>query len=111
MVAVTDTPCAHCGGELGPQLNAGGVARCLTCGKGTMRPCGAELECGGTCPKRPSHAGDHGCNMPRHHHNVPEPGSCCAPLFCGGICALPKGHGEGHVGLCDTNGPGSCPAG
>jgi hypothetical protein len=96
--------CKHCGGRLLEQRNLVGASRCVACGMGTTRPCGAILECGGHCgrPWRHDEVGalvDHVCAEPGHHHDEePHPEACNAVLDrCGGLCLLPKNHGEGCV--------------
>jgi len=38
------------------------------------------------------------------------PERCGAGLDCGAGCFRPKGHDGEHLGACDDDGPGSCPA-
>ncbi len=38
------------------------------------------------------------------------PERCGVQLECGSGCFRPKGHDGEHLGACDDDGPGSCPA-
>ena len=106
------TVCRHCGGPLAG-MNLSGAARCTVCGKGTVVPCGRELDCEGTCGRRQRHEGDCACFNPKHHHESDvDPRACNAPLPCGGTCYLPKDHLDVGPCLCrgDDGKPDTCPA-
>jgi hypothetical protein len=88
----TEQRCQHCGGELAPEVSLRGASRCLACGKGTMRVCGNELDCGAPCARRRGHEADSPCHCLLDAHGHPSPLACCADLPCGCLCFLGYGH-------------------
>ena len=100
--------CRHCGGLLAESVSLTGARRCLTCGKGTILPCGEDLQCGHTCGLGPFHDGDHKCAP---HCLAPKFGKwCCGKqLDCGGTCYLPRKHEPPCMCEGDVKGAGTCP--